>query len=722
MVSGKAANARRVKEWRERQRENPEKHEEYKRKERERNKKRREKGLIQPIGNLGERDQRSQRRKWKINQRNKRQNDKDLQKQLESIETPPMSPSQAAAANITVPSARAETLQRTGRKKVRKDRAKAYRDIYKLKIKLQKEQKQKLKYKKRYQRLATKKSKSRTLNKKVDEMIRTNETKKALLVHQSIVDRIKNRYMKSKSQKEKQMISSLICSYRMMRTNRLLTYFRKVTGITKHYNGKRPTERRRPTKPLRLKAAVSAFLERDDNTRLKAGKKSTITRQGEKRQIRLLTDDLKHLYAKFLNEYTGKMSYSLFCFLRPFHIRVPTATDRDTCQCKIHENIKFKVEKCKQHGVLSTNEMDSIIQTITCDPKNKECMYRECQTCKDQSIDFDLTNGDDQVSWSVWKSQRHEREKTTNGKTTTTTVSMTVKEPDYGSLRILSEELQKDIQKVTRHIFNIRHQYQSLRFLRDRMNHEEIIMHIDFSENYNCKYSSEIQSMHFGASQRQISLHTGVAYVAEKTFSFCTASDCLKHGPAAIWAHLHPVISNLKEESGAKRIHFISDGPTTQYRNKHNMYFFSQKIYQYGFEGGTWNFLEAAHGKGAADGVGAAVKRLADRSVLVTGKDIMSASDIKGLASETKVSLYTISEEDISNIEADIPSNIKPIPKTMQIHQLVTKTRGNVLHRVLSCFCGGEFLECICFTPSTTVFNIEVSKTSKQFLRALFHT
>lgn len=31
-----------------------------------------------------------------------------------------------------------------------------------------------------------------------------------------------------------------------------------------------------------------------------------------------------------------------------------------------------------------------------------------------------------------------------------------------------------------------------------------------FSENYNCKYSTEVQAVHFGASHQQATLHTGV--------------------------------------------------------------------------------------------------------------------------------------------------------------------------------------------------------------------
>lgn len=34
-------------------------------------------------------------------------------------------------------------------------------------------------------------------------------------------------------------------------------------------------------------------------------------------------------------------------------------------------------------------------------------------------------------------------------------------------------------------------------------------MHVDFSENYICKYASKIQTVHFGASHEHTMLHTG---------------------------------------------------------------------------------------------------------------------------------------------------------------------------------------------------------------------
>ena len=68
----------------------------------------------------------------------------------------------------------------------------------------------------------------------------------------------------------------------------------------------------------------------------------------------------------------------------------------------------------------------------------------------------------------------------------------------------------------------------------------ECLMHIDFSENYVCKMQNEVPSAHFGASKKQISLHTGVYYVGPdgEANIVCTISESLQHGPVAIWAHL----------------------------------------------------------------------------------------------------------------------------------------------------------------------------------------
>ena len=46
------------------------------------------------------------------------------------------------------------------------------------------------------------------------------------------------------------------------------------------------------------------------------------------------------------------------------------------------------------------------------------------------------------------------------------------------------------------------------------------VCHVDFSENYTCKCSDEVQSMHFGGSHQQASVHTGVYYTKDGVFPF----------------------------------------------------------------------------------------------------------------------------------------------------------------------------------------------------------
>ena len=102
---------------------------------------------------------------------------------------------------------------------------------------------------------------------------------------------------------------------------------------------------------------------------------------------------------------------------------------------------------------------------------------------------------------------------------------------------------------------------------------------MDFAENYVCKYGEESQGMHFGASKVQLSLHTGIQYLADDKVgkasvkSFATVSSCLDHGAHAIWAHLTPVLSRLAQSHPeVDTIHFVSDGPTAQYRNRTNIF------------------------------------------------------------------------------------------------------------------------------------------------------
>ncbi|WAR12549.1 hypothetical protein MAR_026729 [Mya arenaria] len=645
------SNAERVARWRQRQREDPSKHEAYKRKERERYEQKKKRGVVKPIAELSKRDQRSKRKQWRQSSNKYYIRKQRILTVIENTETPAHSPE-----NNQVQAAR-----RMGRKKVRRDRSKAYREIFKLRIALKKEERLKEKHKKRFQR--QKNSKEDKRQKEEEAVIKGHNIRKAVLLYSVIVNRLRKRYKMTKTHTEKRNIASLVCATGLIRRYRLADYARKMIGVTTHQMKRKPRRQQIHIKATRARKAVHSFFERDDNSRIKADKKATITRKGEKKQIRLLNDDIKNLHSKYNSEMGNRqISYSLFCKLRPFWIKPPTSRDRDTCQCKLHENLTYKLETAHSNKLINSKHINDIVKTVTCNKSldNKNCMYRSCLICKNKTVPID-TNVDlgKQVQWKMWKSRR------------VATHVRVVRETECGSLETLVTDIEKEVERAARHIYNIRHQYHSITSLKENMATNELLIHMDFSENYNCKLDSEIQSMHFGASQRQVSVHNGIIYSKEKIYPFATVSDCLMHSPAGIWGHLQPVFDFLKTMEHEKNvIHFLSDGPTTQYRNKTNMFMFSFKIFDLGYKYGTWNYLEAGHGKGATDGIGATVKRTADSFVL-TGHDVKCAEDLKCALNGSSIHVFVVTESDIIQIDKALPmaAEIKAVPQTMRIHQ-----------------------------------------------------
>lgn len=73
----------------------------------------------------------------------------------------------------------------------------------------------------------------------------------------------------------------------------------------------------------------------------------------------------------------------------------------------------------------------------------------------------------------------------------------------------------------------------------------------------------------------------------------------------------------------------------------------------------TWNFSEKSHGKGAPDGVGGAVKRIADFAVQ-RGADLQTPEDLFSLLKEKESSIkyYWISDEDIARYDEALPDDV----------------------------------------------------------------
>jgi hypothetical protein len=189
-------------------------------------------------------------------------------------------------------------------------------------------------------------------------------------------------------------------------------------------------------------------------------------------------------------------------------------------------------------------------------------MYRECEVCKDKIVQFTRptsTEGDKSVVvWAEWVTETDEYKKGDEK----LKVKRVVKQIQRGTSEELKQAFIHDFAAgFSIHVFNLRHQFREYKHIKESLRAEEAVLHVDFSENWTCKHATEIQACHFGGSQKQVTLHTGVAYTSENFWSFATISESLQHGPSAIWASLEPVLRDLRTaKPEIKDIHFFQMG------------------------------------------------------------------------------------------------------------------------------------------------------------------
>ncbi|CAG4992259.1 unnamed protein product, partial [Parnassius apollo] len=121
------------------------------------------------------------------------------------------------------------------------------------------------------------------------------------------------------------------------------------------------------------------------------------------------------------------------------------------------------------------------------------------------------------------------------------------------------------------------------------------------------------------------------------------------------------------------------DGPTTQYRQKHNFYLFTKRLSDYGYE----------KGKGPADGVGGAIKRKLDQRV-AHGHDITNAEEAYSyLLDNVNVEIHYVSETNIEQMNQMILNDVVPVKGTMTLHQIIydRQSKHTIYYKTLSCIC-----------------------------------
>lgn len=95
-------------------------------------------------------------------------------------------------------------------------------------------------------------------------------------------------------------------------------------------------------------------------------------------------------------------------------------------------------------------------------------------------------------------------------------------EKKVASTEKLVELTNNDLPRISIHLYTIAHQFTRIKELKDSLAEDQVVVHFDYSENYNCKWSKEIKDTHFGGCHKPVTLHTGVLYCSEGQSEACS--------------------------------------------------------------------------------------------------------------------------------------------------------------------------------------------------------
>lgn len=632
---------------------------------------------VKTVNDMTERQKRKQRKTWRINSQKYRQKKKMIANIL--ADSPPDTENEIEDDNR-------ESRKKAGRKQVKKDKAQAYRTVKKQKHKIQKMEKiinqlqKKIQRSRRREERASQKT-ADTPTRNVDELTRgcpvTAEVRKRLLFGEVLTTQLKDTVEKlPKNSKQREAFQKCVSGNRIKK-HRLNNMAKQFLHKNKNNDNIIISNRRHPTFLItnQIREEIHKFFERDDVSRMCPGKKDCLK---ENKQKRLLLETVKNLHPQFCAETGIRVSYSTLLREKPYWVVPPTKWDRDTCLCVRHENFEYKLNKLNRLGELPHNSTSQCIKAYSCDTTSYDCMLGLCGDCKE--IKMESGSNEDTVQYFQWQVTKEDRiikgEKKTVKLTKKVTVTSTVKK--------LKMSLAADISPMKKHVYGISENLKAKRELKDNLKETELMIQIDFAENYMTKYAKEIQSVRFGASKGQLSIHTGVFYAKNdtslETVSFATVSDNLDHQAHAVWGHLKSALQKiLSVRPHVNTLHVFSDGPTSQYRNRTNIYLWIKTLIDQfpQITASTWTFSEPGHGKGPMDGVGGVLKKTADDQVL-RGNDVNTAADFVRLLNKSSVLLHEVTDGEIVAVRNVLPETIDAIPGIMNVTKIIWQNASDV--------------------------------------------
>ena len=430
----------------------------------------------------------------------------------------------------------------------------------------------------------------------------------------------------------------------------------------------------------KVKTEVENFYLRDDISYQLPGKRDVVVvkdSNGSKvtYQKRILLNNLRETFELFKEENNNvNMSRSSFAEFRPAFAIPKAALAHRNCLCLYHENICLllkSVDKYVDGKYCSSSQ--AFTDCLVCSATNEECMFGRCLLCRDffsEKVEENVGNGNTKITWSQWVNESGRSQKNEFSGSVNETVSL----------------LKSKVELFLFHVYIKREQSKFFEQLKEEVSDKEIVLQVDFAENFNLKEQDEIQAAHWNTIP--LSIFTAFVWSKKENFSFALPSADVSHDKFVVNAALEIILNHIKIVlPNVKEINCFSDGAASQFKQR----FLFRNLIHVSNERKirlNWHFFATSHRKGVVDGIGGTVKRLVWSAVLAGGSCRSAEDFIKIARNKTnKINLFEITMADVDYSKVKLENIFKTtisIPQTLKMHSVKVVDKNTLEFRYYS--------------------------------------
>ena len=388
-----------------------------------------------------------------------------------------------------------------------------------------------------------------------------------------------------------------------------------------------------------VRASVIDFYYRPEISRELPGKRDQINIRNmndgtcERVSKKILEVSLSEAFQMFKQEFPqyeiGQRSFEV---LRPRDVTFAKEHHRQVCCCIYHINLEYSLKVFNQ---LSANAGENCVfrnvhamtDATQCN-KNIECIMRDCAACGPSNIDslffplkcrpscpLDCFENNCLVEWLTF--ERINISETDCRKR----LALNTRR---GSITEFQSFIKEKLALFALHRFMAGHVHEQYRHAAENIQSDEILLIMDFAENYSSKVPHEVQSLHWVNVQATLFVIVLTRHAREDIDGYSSNADDPKlvdeHHIFISDDHTHDflmvewckkLLFDQLEYKTSRNIEFC-DGACSQFKSYKSLALIAQSEANYCNMKTIRYWWESSHGKHKADGAGGVVKNAAD--------------------------------------------------------------------------------------------------------------